>query len=163
MIKKMSCTFKVKTKEKRNPISIRKLFFDIIEHRFFGNKNYAARELKKFVELNTNTETIYRNKKLTPTMISRINSDELYIQYWHLELMARYLDIPLGMILLYTRMQSNIRNNSDGVQENQQILRTLSRISEKEMHANSLDFKNLEEWSEIFKQENKNNQEKLNF
>lgn len=143
--------FLEKRKDKKNPNSIRRLFFDLVDQEFRGNQKFAAYSLTKFADTQLEGDTTnYRRLPITREILNRINQDAVYIQYWHLELIARYLKLPLGIILLFTRMQSNV-DKKDGDLENQRISRFLRNISDElDKSDNAIDYAMLKKWSKIY-------------
>ena len=113
---------------KRNPNSIRKLFFDYIDRAHRGNQVIASEAFARFVRDTAKEEgssATYRGQTISRTTLTKINTDSTFIQYWHLELLARMIGIPIGFMLLYTRMQSNTVSTSQRRRfENEVIART---------------------------------------
>lgn len=111
------------TETKKNPNSLRKLLFDIIQYKYDGNVSEAARFiLKSYVErygIGTKTERSIR------AHIKDIIEDRRYIEYWHLEAFAQMMQVPAGLLLIFSRMRSeggaadhaNARIIRDGVSD----------------------------------------------
>lgn len=151
---------------KQNPNSIRKLFFDYIDRKHRGNQAIAAEAFAAFVEETAEekgSSATYRGQTISRSTINKINTDTTYIQYWHLELLARMIGLPIGFILLYTRMQSNtVSRKRHRHIENEVIAKTAVSVFsdfleelESRRHEDALnefiEFDLLESWVETYK------------
>jgi hypothetical protein len=94
--------------KRKNPKSLRKVLYDIVLHNFDGDLHIAATQLQQSISknklrnfgINITSETIYD-----------IIQDRSHIKYAHLDAFAQYLNIPVGIILIYSRFLSHEDEN----------------------------------------------------
>src|SRR4051794_23189532 len=88
---------------KRNPASLRELLIDIRQHSGLDQAEFA-KVLSKFGRG-------YGKQQISARTIGKIERDEAYIKYVHIEKYADYIRIPSGLLLLFSRMRANKRDN----------------------------------------------------
>lgn len=96
--------------ERRNPKSIRKLIYDVIRSDFEGDCNKAALKFEEVRKAHKN-----RNYKTSVTAESyyRIVHDKQSARYMHLEAIAIYLKVPVGLLLLYSRLTAEQNEDNE--------------------------------------------------
>jgi len=134
--------------EKLNPNVIRRLLFDIVHEMFGGNLLKMARTIKSRGYLRYRKQNL-AERTLTDH-IKKLLDDEKRFEYWHIEIMANLIGVPAGVILIYTRIQSDYdKNDFSHPVEMTKFLHNTARKMERVNR--NLNFDDLRELSEVFK------------
>lgn len=96
--------------ERRNPKSIRKLIYDVIRSDFDGNCNEAAAVFESVRKYHKNRK--YKTS-VTAESYYLIVHDKQSARYMHLEAIAIYLKVPVGLLLLYSRLTAEQNEDTD--------------------------------------------------
>lgn len=96
--------------KKLNPNSLRFLLGFIVNAQFDGDRKAAAQGLAKHGGRYRSNRTVSAVATLSNKALGELLNDERAIAYWHLEIFARQLSIPVGALLLLSRCISLIRD-----------------------------------------------------
>jgi hypothetical protein len=94
--------------ERRFPESLRLLFHDLVVDQFEGKPAVAAQQLRSILRKAGSQEFRRRPRALTTTSVIHVAKGRQPISFSQLDAMARTFDIPLGLMLLFTRARSEI-------------------------------------------------------
>lgn len=104
--------------DKLNPNSLRFLLAYILCDFFRGNIASAVRTFREFggkYKERKNNNNYSEYKQLNRKNIEQLLKDEGFFTYWHLEILAKYLRIPTGILLVISRFHSYQRyDDKDG-------------------------------------------------
>ena len=111
----------------RNPQVIRDLIRDIINEDFNGDVAVAAVKISERGLRMLSKKRDY--KGITPSILYSIMRDDSHIKFSHLEIIAGYIGVPTGVLLIYTRCRSAERvGDLDDVEHIRKILTQLNRF-----------------------------------
>lgn len=133
--------------EKINPHVIRQLFFEIIDAEFEGDRGLAAHQLR------LQNPILGNDKPFTKDIISNIIDDRTALKYAHLEAIANYYNLPTFMLLLFTRLRSEIEKSPlSEIHEVSEIQLLMSFFSDLEMTIGNCDFtpRDLARWRDKY-------------
>lgn len=138
---------------KRNPNSLRNVINLIVNDIHGSSMEEAVRKFSIYGHPYGGTSD--EQKRLNRKALKSIHDDETYITYWHIEAIAESLRLPTGVLLLFSRMFANARNENEGTDEqgNEKNLRLISglrAICDNYDPDEPLDVETLEKWSEWF-------------
>ena len=116
---------------RKNPLALRQLIFDVITEDHAGDISEAAKALHKKVPNKERRKYHY----LSDNMLLKILRDENHLKYAHLEMVARGQDIPTGLLLLFSRLRSEVAKTNRGgaaraLRECEALIRALESIRE---------------------------------
>lgn len=120
---------------RKNPLALRQLVFDIIFEDHDSNISKAAEALHKKIPENERRKYHY----LSDNILLKILRDEIHLKYPHLEMVARSLDIPTGLLLLFSRLRSEVAKTNRGgarraLRECEALIRALESIRDSLEH-----------------------------
>lgn len=128
---------------RQNPNSLRLLFI-IIRTKLRGKKTQKA-----FAEELSGLGNYYKGKRVSVTTVGRIEKDSEFINYIHIEKYATYAKIPSGLLLLFSRMLANKRDN-ESRESNSDIARKIIQIMRQIDENTNFDESELDVWSKIW-------------
>ncbi|MDQ7249629.1 hypothetical protein [Dongia sedimenti] len=103
---------------------------------------------EEFAEILNLHGTRFRTKPLRKDSIQNLEHDTNFIRYVDLERYAHYLGLPVGMLLLFSRMTANVRlKKEDNKILAQMIIAAMQRIADGD---EALDINELRKWGNIF-------------
>lgn len=102
----------VEPRERQNPWSLRETLFQIIKLQFDGVwaralRNIETRKGRKFQPAPGRKKEFFHR---TDTFTNPIIRDSAYLKYWQIESLANAQEIPLFVILLYSRLRADYRD-----------------------------------------------------
>ncbi|MBT9293109.1 hypothetical protein [Prosthecodimorpha staleyi] len=150
--------FKTLSVEKRlNPQSLRNVIYEIIKSRYDGYLEDASIDIDA-----ARDSTVQKRRKtlINEHVLYRITNDITSIRYAHLEGIALALNVPLSLILLYSRIISNQKNDKN--HENKRIINAFKAIiNDIDMAINNngvkthqFSIQDFNRWVDIFQREN---------
>jgi hypothetical protein len=136
-----------------NPQSLRSTLYEITELFFGRDLTRAAKSLN--VALRTRFNRNLRQGLTEEILYNILCVDKTHIKYAHLEAYARYMDVPVSVILLYSRLRSNQRDARP--QDNLSVLNGFSMIVQdalKKYNNSETDLYRLDDlmrWTSLYK------------
>lgn len=97
----------IKEPVRRNPRIIVETIREIIDADFNGNVRDAATAFTQQGKLNNSR----KEREITASVLYSLLSDKNHIKYYQLEAIASYLGIPTGILLIYTRIKADVRDD----------------------------------------------------
>ncbi|MGE0677204.1 hypothetical protein [Pseudolabrys sp.] len=140
----------IKSKERRNPQTIRRLIYDILKQYFDGNLHVAATRLNK--------NRVAHKGRNYKTQISQeglysVSRDRQWIKYLLLEALAIELKVPVSVLLFYTRLRSEQEERDNGTRARAMIKGFSAVVSDAKRKMESshrFDFNDLREWLNLY-------------
>ncbi|KRB80935.1 hypothetical protein ASE00_18175 [Sphingomonas sp. Root710] len=103
--------------ERLNPESIRRLFYDTIHQQFGGNVRKAVTEFADILKRSENFLKFRRHKiGISEDSLYKLTKDKQLVSYTQLDALAQHHKVPLGLLLIFTRLRSEI-SSGDGDHE----------------------------------------------
>jgi hypothetical protein len=105
----------------KNPNSLRFLLGYMLNVKYDGKRDRAAKHMRETIEarhLYAHEQPGKEGKRLSNTAITKILNDNVHITYWQLEAFARIFEMPVGAILLLSRLISQVRDGKITKAEN---------------------------------------------
>jgi hypothetical protein len=100
---------RVAPRERNNSNSIRRLLFDVVWQDFERSTMAAAQRFKQILhEAKDARKFRLHGKGLSGWSVYRVTRDAQSITYTQLDAMAQHLDIPMSLLLLFTRVRSEV-------------------------------------------------------
>jgi hypothetical protein len=115
--------YEVPELKRNNPQSLRRVLYELTRERMDHNLAVVARELKAALRTR-HGRTLHST--LSDESLYNILSDITHIKYYHLEAYARKLQIPVGLIVFFSRLTANQQDGTP--QLNEAMLKAFSRI-----------------------------------
>jgi hypothetical protein len=109
--------------KRNNPQSLRKTLYEITE-RMLGKELSAVSSQLKAALRSRHGRSLHAT--LSGEILYNIIRDDTQIKYCHLEAYARRLEVPVSLLLLYSRLTAN--QNDRTPELNEAMLRTFGRI-----------------------------------
>ena len=98
-------------RERDNPESVRRFVFDVIAGEFGKDAIPLAHAAQETIASITPSEKRAYHRVRNADWYYKATRDENHIEYGDLEVLARILDIPTALILLYTRIYSEFQSS----------------------------------------------------
>lgn len=123
------------------PRVIRDLLKEIVDEDFDGSVTDAAEEISRVGRERFGETRQY--PAITRAILYNLLGDKSQIKFGHLEMIAHYLGVPVGVMLIYTRSKAAMRdNNAADMDYVKSVLQVLHESLEQQ---DSLSLENLRE------------------
>lgn len=116
---------KIPQADRLNPESIRKLIYDFCMHECGGDLDKSAKILRESIKKSKNRTL---NMTFTADSLYEILRDRTHIKYGHLDALAKYYNVPVSFLLIYTRLYADQEDNKydDSIQMLEGYMRIFS-------------------------------------
>ena len=109
--------------ERNNSNSLRRLLFDVVVHDFKGNSRDAAARFRKLLRDSRDRRKFrMHGKGLSAWTLRRVIDDVAPINYNLLDALAHHLEMPMGLLLIYSRVRSETETARGDISEARKIL-----------------------------------------
>lgn len=113
----------VRPGERNNSNSLRRLLFDVVVHDFDGNSRDAAARFRKLLRDSRDRRKFrMHGKGLSAWTLRRVIDDAAPINFNLLDALAHHLEMPMGLLLLYSRIRSETETARGDISEARKIL-----------------------------------------
>jgi hypothetical protein len=107
--KRLKAFLNVAPKDRNNSNSIRRLLFDVIWHHFNRSTTAAAHHFREVLRDSKHRRKFRTSGRgLSEWPLYRVTRDDQPIAFTQLDAIAQHLNVPLAVILLFTRIRSEI-------------------------------------------------------
>lgn len=120
--------------ERRFPESLRLLLHDLVCDQFEGKPALAAQELRAILRKAGSQEFRSYPRALSTTSIINVAKGRQPISFSQLDAMARAFDIPLGLVLLFTRARSEIARQGRSIDALRVLTAVRVALNDLEQH-----------------------------
>ncbi len=94
-------------KDRKNSQTIRRLIFDTIAHEFDHDCDRASTELGQATQ---SSDRRAYDRPIPANSFRRVVRDEVAITFQHLNALAKYYNIPISVMLLFTRIRDELES-----------------------------------------------------
>jgi hypothetical protein len=129
---------------KQTPTSLRQLLAQFVDNE--GSHKKAAESIRE--NINPDRRKIGSTRSYSDFLTKVIKHDSQDIKYYHLEGISNYIGVPVGFLLLFSRMRSN--QSKKNFEENVKIMEWMKFISSTFDPNKELDINELYAWSEKY-------------
>jgi hypothetical protein len=128
----------VEPEKRQNPNSIRRLFFQFIDQEFDKDCRPAAAALSSTERPNGVTRSYQRG--LSEESLYNFTRDRRSIDYATLDAFARYHNVPLSLVLLFTRIHSELEDENRRIESHASrtiagLRQALNKLEEAVIHS----------------------------
>lgn len=113
----------VPPQQRNNSNSIRRLLFDVVVRDFGGSTTAAATRFRRLLH-DSQDRRKYRmhGKGLSEWTLKRVALDDTPVNFNQLDALAHHLEMPVGLVLLFTRVRSEVEGDRGDIHEAKKIL-----------------------------------------
>ena len=113
----------VEPHERNNSNSLRTLLFDVIERDYDGSTRDAAQRFRQLLKQSRDRRKFrMHGKGLSPWSLSRVCDDDTPITFAQLDALAHHVEMPMGLVLLFSRIRSEVESARGDITDARKIL-----------------------------------------